>query len=73
MKLATQVKLDLAFEYIKVSYEALFSSYGRDLLTLIAVAGDLDFSEDITAHTDCLEAKVNLYTAAAISCNHIPA
>ena len=23
----------------------------RDLLTLIAVAGDLDFSEDITAHT----------------------
>ena len=30
LKLATQVKLDhyLAFEYVKVSYEALFSSYG---------------------------------------------
>ena len=42
----------LAFEY---NYKSFIRSFvlelWRDLLTLIAVAGDLDFSEDITAHT----------------------
>ena len=50
----------LAFEHLKVSYEALFSSYGVIFLpwfTLIAVAGDPDFSKVNTVHS-CLPSSL---------------
>ena len=42
----------LGLEHIKVSYKVW-----HDLLTLIAVAGDLDFSEDKAAHS-CLPSSL---------------
>ena len=40
----------LGFVFKNFRFKAAVRELWRDLLTLLAVAGDLDFSEDKTAH-----------------------